>query len=357
MRKLGRKELENIVLGGGLLGAGGGGSVTEGMKLVETILKFSDTVNLLHPDDAGNEDWGVVIAGMGSPRASLTRVRTNSPRFALEMLEEVTGNKSSFVIPFEPGAGNSLNPMLAAVQKGIPIIDGDPAGRAVPEISMTTFNFAGVPICPFALATEDGVSVLIKSEHAADVERVARAVTAEMQGVSAIACYAIQGRQMRESIIPGTTTLIEGIGKIISSCRDRHKELCTSLITEFCGFLIGEGRVIDVKGETRGGFDFGVVTLEGKQDLTVFFQNENMLAFRNDKLLAMVPDLICAVSSEGIPLTNADIEVGMELSYLGFQAHDRFRTERAIGCFTPILAAMGYTEGFQPVEGLNDKEV
>lgn len=85
-------------------------------------------------DEISDDEWGAVIAGMGSPKASLTRVRANSPRYALELLEDACRIKSSFVIPFEIGAGNSLNPMLAAVQRKIPVVDGDPVGRAVPDV-------------------------------------------------------------------------------------------------------------------------------------------------------------------------------------------------------------------------------
>ena len=148
MRSLGKQEMEDIVIGAGLLGSGGGGSTAEGLKLVERVLEFGPEVRLASVDEIPDDHWGAVIAGVGSPKASLTRVRTYSPTWALELLERTRGFKSSFVIPFEVGAGNSLNPMLAAVQKNIPIVNGDPAGRAVPELQMTTFNLEGIPPAP-----------------------------------------------------------------------------------------------------------------------------------------------------------------------------------------------------------------
>ena len=41
MRSLIRENMLDISVGGGLLGAGGGGSVREGSKLVERILQFA----------------------------------------------------------------------------------------------------------------------------------------------------------------------------------------------------------------------------------------------------------------------------------------------------------------------------
>ena len=353
MTLLGERELRNIVLGGGLLGAGGGGSVAEGMKIVDRILEYSPNVQLVHPDDILDDSRGAVIAGMGSPKASLTRVRDTSPRQALEILENNSGFTSRFVIPFELGAGNSLNPMLAAVQRGIPIVDGDPVGRAVPEIDMTTFAYGGVEICPLALANEDGIQVIIDAESMDDVERVARAVTAELQGVAAIACYPMNGKTMKSLIIPETTTLVERIGDVIAGFRGRSEDPSDALVNHFDGCILGRGRVKAVDGETRGGFDFGIVRVEGELPLTVRFQNENLVAHRSERLMAMAPDLICAVSADGTPLTNADIEKGMDLTYLGFRADQAFRTDKAVAGFHRVLDALGIGGDYIPLETLN----
>ena len=37
------------------------------------------------------------------------------------------------------------------------MVDGDPAGRAVPEIQMNTLHLGGIPLSPFSLATEDNL--------------------------------------------------------------------------------------------------------------------------------------------------------------------------------------------------------
>jgi len=341
----------DIVTGAGLLGAGGGGAIAEGIKLVERVLEFGSEVQLASVDDVADEDWGAVIAGMGSPVASLSRVRTHSPRLALEVLEEARGFKSAFVIPFELGAGNSLNPMLAAVQRGIPVIDGDPVGRAVPEIQMTTFYLGGIPLCPFALTTEEEkISVVIRTEKPYDTERVARAITSEFGGVAAIACHAMQARDMKKHIIPGTTSLAEKIGATIRQNRETAENVEKVLIENLNGHLLGKGKVASVKSETKGGFDFGTVELEGDPPIRVVFKNENMIALRGRKPLAMVPDLICAIASDGTPLTNADIKEGMEVRYIGFAANPAFRTARAFELFSKILETLGYRGEFVPIE-------
>lgn len=245
MRKLGRKELENIVIGAGLLGAGGGGSTAEGLKLVERVLELGSAVELADVGELPDEAWGAVIAGMGSPKASLTRVRRDSPAQAPALLEEALGFTCSFVVPFELGAGNSLNPMLAAVRRNLPIVDGDPAGRAVPELQITTFSLGGIALSPTALATEDGISAIIRTEKPVDVERVCRAITAEIGGVAAIACHAARGREVKRHLIPGTTSLVEGIGAVIRSTQAEGQDTAAALAKRFGGHILGRGKVAE----------------------------------------------------------------------------------------------------------------
>ncbi len=129
--------------------------------------------------------------------------------------------------------------------------------------------------------------------------------------------------------------------------------MCSSDLTlaeQFNGHLLGEGTVSSVLSETRAGFDFGVVNVSGARPLMVTFQNENMVASSDGKVLATVPDLICAVDDEGVPVTNADIAEGMELAYVGFPADPAFRTSEAVALFSNLLSTLGHEEEFVPIE-------
>jgi DUF917 family protein len=352
MRTLRETELRDIVIGAGLLGAGGGGSAAEGMKLVDRVLEYGEAVKLATPEELPASSWGAVIAGVGSPKSSLSRVRSVSPTMALDLLANEVHKEFSFVIPFELGAGNSLNPMLAAIQKDIPMVDGDPCGRAVPEIHMTTFYLGGIPVTPLALATEDKILAVISTPQAYDAERVTRAITAELSGVSAIAAQAMNAQDLQRLVIPGTTTLVEQIGRTIRETRSSRGDIAEVLSKRFRGRLLAEGRIVELTGETKGGFDFGIAEIGGELPASIHFQNENMIAFRNGELLAVVPDLICCLDRNGDPLTNADLQKGLEVTCLGFAAQPQFRKPEVYGLFTHILEQLGYREGFRPLEQL-----
>jgi DUF917 family protein len=353
MRELKKQELQDIVVGGGLFGAGGGGSIVEGLEVVEHILTFGPSVKLASVEELRDHDWGAVVCGVGSPKASMTRARTYSPTMALELLEKTEGFKSSFVVPFEVGAGNSVNPMLVAVQRDIPIVDGDPVGRAVPELPMSTFFLNGIPSGTLTLTTEDKISAVIKTEDDYDTARVTRAITAELEGVTASATHALQGKDFKRCLIAGTTELMEQIGSTIREAKQSGADTAECLVDKFEGYIIGKGSVSKVVLETRSGWDFGTVEVEGDLPIRVMFKNENMIAYRGDKLLTVVPDLICSIDAEGTPLTNADITEGMEITYLGFAAMPAFRGPDAFNMFKNILKRLEYDQGFQPIEELN----
>jgi len=350
MRTLGKAEMVDICLGGGVLGSGGGGSVQEGRIIIDRILNSGPNVELASVDEVEDDAWGAAIAGMGSPAASKNDPRTHSPRWALEALGEAVGFRPGFVVPFEMGAGNSLTPIQAAIQLGIPVVDADPIGRAVPQIHMTTFHLGGISLSPLALAIESGMTAVMRSENARDMERVARAVTSEFGGVAAIACYALQGKDLKRCAIPKTISLAQSIGAAIRESVGADRPVAATLAEQFNGYLLGEGTVSSVLSETRGGFDYGVVTVSGAHQLTVTFQNENLVATSGKKILATVPDLICAIDDTGLPVTNADIMEGMKVAYVGFQADPAFRTAEAVGLFSSLLSALGHEEGFVPIE-------
>jgi DUF917 family protein len=352
MRALGKQEMSDISVGAGLLGAGGGGAVSEGLKMVDRVLRFGDAVDLVTVDEVEDEAWGAVIAGMGSPVASRKRPRTYSLTWAMELLAETLGFEPKFVIPFELGAGNSISPMLVGVQMGIPVVDGDPVGRAVPQIDMTTFHLGGISISPLALVNEDKISAVIRTDDPYDMERVARAVSAELGSVAAIACYSMQGSDLKRLTIRHTTTYAERIGATMRQAREAGEDVAAAVIDRYDGYLLGKGTVTMMRSETRGGFDHARVEVEGELPIQIGVQNENMVAHSGEQLLAVVPDLICAVSGDGMPLSNAEIEEGQRITYVGFEADPMFRTPEAFALFGTALGVLEYDGGFVPIEEL-----
>jgi DUF917 family protein len=80
--------------------------------------------------------------------------------------------------------------------------------------------------------------------------------------------------------------------------------------------------------------------------------NENMLAWKNERIAAIAPDRICFVTPDGRPTTNADIRVGDEIVVFVIEAQRNWRSKRATDLFRPTLTAMGFHGPYVPVKSL-----
>lgn len=345
-RILHRQEIEDIIKGATLLGAGGGGSSGPALRLVEEITE----VTLVDPEDVSDDSNVAVVAGMGSPVVLLKEGWRGEEVPALEKLGEVTGKKIYYIVPVETGGFNSITPIHAGALKGLPVIDGDGAGRAIPELEMTMFYIHGIPIAPLALADSKGNSAILYPTDAYMAEELGRAVTTVFGMTAGIACHAMTGKQLKEAVIPGTLSLAEKVGKGIREAKDSRRDVVDAVIKAIDAIVLARGKVAKKTEEVKAGFDYGRVFV---QDIVVDYKNENMIAWRKDKPIVMVPDSICWLTTDGEPLTNADIKEGLEVAVIGRKAHEKWRVPQGFDVFRHVLKLLGYEGEYKPIEELS----
>jgi uncharacterized protein len=286
--------------------------------------------------------------------AALEKGIFNAHTRAFEALEKAVGSQFSYVIPLETGSGNSIGPLSVAAKKGIPVVDGDGAGRAIPELEMTTYVIYGVPIMPFTLANEDDISVVVYAEDPRDLELIARAVSTSFGMVAGFATHAMTGEVMRQSAVYHTLSLAEKVGETLNLSRQKGTDPISELTAELHGYLLVRGRILQVRSETKAGFDFGSVLVKGEkgEELRVDYKNESMIAWLGDRPIAIAPDLICCLSQDGLPLTNVDMREGLEVAFIGLKAPEKLRVPQAFKVFADVLHKMGFTGSYIPIEEL-----
>jgi len=348
MKKLFKKDIENILMGATFLGAGGGGSQLPALKSLDEMMKSVDFVEMVSAEEVSDSSNAIVSAGMGSPEVLLKTGWHGEQIYAFEKAEELLG-KIDFVVAVETGGFNSFTAIQTAGIKHKKLIDGDGAGRAIPELEQTTFYKYGINAVPLILADNQGNSAILYPKDAYMGEQMGRAITTVFNMTAGIATYFMSGKQLKQSIVPGTMTTNEMIGKIIKESVESKKDVVEAILSTIDGYLLAKGKIKKKTVEVKGGFDFGRIYVD---DVIVDFKNENMIAWKNNKPIAMVPDSICWITTDGIPLTNADIKEGMEVAVIGKKAHPKFRDEKVYSMFTHILESIGYTGEFKPIEEL-----
>lgn len=363
MRYLDKTAIENISIGAAFLGTGGGGDPYIGKLMAISAIEQNGPVRLYSVDEIADEDFFIPTAMMGAPSVSSEKF-PNGGEFVkvFQKLSRYLGKDNiAGTYPMEAGGVNSMIPIVVAAQLGLPLVDCDGMGRAFPELQMVTFNLDGVPATPMAITDEKGNIGIFETIDNKWTERLARAVTVEMGASALVSLYPTTGAQMKTSGVHGIVTLSERIGEIIASKNRDAKDKLEELLQLVAGYELFQGKIVDVIRETKGGFNLGRMNLEGIEghkggNMAVHFQNENLVAEKDGRVVAMTPDLICLVDFETLsPITTESLKYGKRVRVIGLPAHEKWRTAKGIETAGPKY--FGYDYEYVPLEKLVNKAV
>jgi DUF917 family protein len=273
---------------------------------------------------------------------------------ALRALEHHLGRRATAVIGGEIGGGNAFSPLLLGAQTGLPVVDGDGMGRALPELQMLSFLIYGRPPAPAVLADDKGNVVLLTAlRDVSWLEPLARDVTVRMGGTAGVVSCPMGREEVRATCLPGSISRARALGLAMLEARRTGTSAVEAARQAAGGVCLFIGKVVDVERRTRAGFALGRMVLEGlEQDtgsrMEIEFQNENLVARRDGVIACTVPDLICVLDSEdGEPLSTEVLRYGLRASVLGLPAPAQLTTPRALQVVGP--RAFGYALDYQPL--------
>ncbi|QIZ38599.1 DUF917 domain-containing protein [Saccharopolyspora sp. ASAGF58] len=356
-------DLPDLARGAAVLGTGGGGDPLVGRLLVEQALDEGHRVEVVEADELADSDLVISTAMMGAPTVVIEKLPAGDEAVhSLRRLEAHLGRTAIATIPMECGGLNSMIPLVVAARANIPVVDGDGMGRAFPELQMETFGVYGVPGSPLAVSNEHGYSAVIDTgEDNHQMESFARAVTIRMGGAAYIAEYSMSGADVKRTAIPGTLTLACDLGRTIRLAREAHRDPFDALrghlaetIYRF-GTVLMRGKIVDVERSVADGFTAGVAKIDAfdsDDTMSIHFRNENLVAYRNDEVVAIVPDLITVLDAETAqPITTDGMRYGQRVAVYGISTPEIMRTPEALAVFGP--QAFGLAHPWAPLEELS----
>lgn len=357
LRPLTAQALNDILLGSTFLGAGGGGPFQIGKQIVDRLLQGKSPVQLADPRSVPDSARLAVSAVAGSPLASLTNFDFNAATDAFRYLDGVqaAGGNPRFagVLPGEIGAGNTLVPLLVGQQTGLPVIDAAGARRAIPLFSMCTYASNQVPIAPIGLAGGDTQMTLEVASAEAGQQVVDDIIgSGAFPGYVGMAFWMMSGATMKQVALRDTTTYAEGIGRVIRQSKGRNT--AAAVCAAVGGRVCFQGSVKEVHEHTGGGFDLGSVVLQAPDgsEAWIYNQNENLIAYSTESAvpLAMAPDLICYLTADGQPFSNAELPaIGTEVVVIAAPAPAEMKTPALLQTFLGLLRTLGYGGPYVPV--------
>lgn len=171
-------DLDDFVRGSTLYGTGGGGPQVLGKQLLLGSFEEGKDLSFTDIDELPDDAWVCTAFYMGSiaplsdeekqRMADLGLVEKTEPRVlvkAVTELERELGIEITAIVPVELGGLNCPAPVDAAAQLGKKLVDGDLAGRAVPEVAQTTPRLLGYPITPIFCCDAWGNVTMIRQTH------------------------------------------------------------------------------------------------------------------------------------------------------------------------------------------------
>lgn len=365
------QDCEDFVRGCLFMATGGGGGILWGLSMLSDALKDGLSLEWVDADDIPDDVWTVTPHAVGTiapadeetlkeiQQAELVdRFGNRSMEKAVQELSNHLGRPIGCIVPGELGAGNTPAPLVTGARLGIPVVDGDYAGRSVPEEMQGLPYLHGKQSWPFASVDRWGnVAIVTHCASPQMQERIGKMLGMAAYGYTTVAATPLPGREMKEILLRGSLSKCLRIGVTMRRAREKGLDPIDAGLEVVGGWRLFEGVVTSKAWENRDGYMVGTTRIQGSgsyqgQTLDVWFKNENLVSWLNGKPWVCSPDLVTlAYKDSGDGTTNTHLANGDHVVAVGMKGSEAFRTEfglnRAAG-----PRHFGFDIEYVPIENL-----
>lgn len=357
MKELTRQDLIDILYGCSILGTGGGGELEAGIHYIDDAIAEGKLFRLISVDEVPPGETvctpymlGAISALSEQEEAGYKRLtKTAEPSITTAYRELLMheGRPCYGTICCELGGSNTAISFYIAAMFDAYIIDADPAGRAVPEITHSTYYFNDLPASPIYTSNEFGECFICQNiQDDQRAEEVVRALAMVSRNDIAAIDHCLPIERIRGSVIQGTITKALELGLTFRLARDSEQDLADTVAVHGHGKVVFRGQVTHADYRTEAGFTVGEILINGSgkdsgNECKISVKNENMAAWINDELAVTIPDLICVLNMDaGEPLTNPNAVNNMNVAVVILPAPKEFTTEKALSVFGPAYIGL-----------------
>lgn len=344
--------LDDIAAGAAFLATGGGGDPYLACLCAKEGLKQYGPAKLIAPEDLDDDAFVIAVGGVGAPTTSLELLPSvDEAARVSEAYGEIVGRMPDALVSFEIGGANSLIPMVAAAALGIPLVDGDGMGRALPEATMMTYAIAGVPPTPAVGLDYAGNTKRFDAEDVQAYEPMIRAFAMERGGMAVSAEFGMSGAELKSCIVPRTVSLSARLGRYLrkgeGNAAEREGELAALFHDTIYGDLelVASGLLTDYTSTVVGGYDVGQAQIEsaipGEAPLVVSVKNEYLGVRQGGDLIACLPDLITIVDFEtGWPINAERLRFGQRVAIFRIGSPEHYKTQAGLASLKGLIESV-----------------
>ncbi len=354
-------DAEKLVLGSTIMGTGGGGNPETGLNIMEEIISRREYVEVIDISEAPKDKLIITMYFIGSMASKEKSINSDNAVtdpliYAFEKYSEFLDEEIGALIPVELGGSNTPIVMKIASRLNLPVIDGDLAGRAVPELHQCSVLVYGGKLSPSIIVTDTGNVVFV--EHYAsidDYEYLARMLSIRSNGTTVIADTPMNYDLAGKAIIKNTISLCMKLGNEVIEAKNKGYDPVERIVKILNGWIIFEGFVKKTMLKDKKGFLIGEIIIEGTGKykghiLRSWVKNEHIMVWLDDQPIVMPPDLFILLRKDGLPVINSKIRIGMHVIGIAARAPKIWRTPKGLELFGP--RHFGFNYDYVPVEKL-----
>lgn len=344
---------------GSLFNACGGGEYSDHLPLiVERFIEENGPVSCISLDDFPENGTALTAGIMGSMLESSLQTGKEGVQVVSRLCEQLDITYDA-IFTIEASSLNVLFPILIAGLLKTPIIDGDCMGRAFPEFQMTTAEAIGEKIAPMSIVTPKGEYYYFDDLENLLFEVQAREIVSHENGLAYFAGFPLDARRLRSVMLPKTLSFAYEIGSCFMEASS-YGRLLEEIIEVTKNSIYGSaielfvGTVSTIEPAHDGGRNWTNFSMEGvgsyqNSRFSILTQNEALIAFRDDQIAAMVPDLITLIDLRTLrPLSCSSLHEQMKVAVLGIPAPVRLKSPAMLTVLGP--ACFGYNQEYVPLE-------
>ena len=370
-RLLNRQDLEDLLDGAALLGAGGGGPRWVGAQIIDAIEAMDRWPRLIQPEDLRDDERVAGTASIALP----TAINSTDPfpwqlsQQAFLALEGASGHVLDAVLPIALGPGNALLPAIVAASLGRPLVDVAAAPRACPFLAGYSFALLPGPVRA-TLAMPGNPPQTLNAPNAIALQQIlmTEVLGPGSPGVASIALFAMTAKTLRSAIPMGPgggqiglaynygLSRALALGRAVRVARAHGRDPVQAACVGLGGRVVFRALQAHDAPTKSGSSALTFTALDGQSSLSVYHLAENLMAWRVGDLapLAMGPDIITYLTADGRTFTNDATDLaavaGHEMVVITAPVPGAWRAPPFVfGWGAGIAATTGYAGAFVPV--------
>ena len=364
------ETVENFCWGLTFFGTGGGGRVEAGVEMLSPAIRAGRKLTLVSPDELSDDAWtcwAIILGGKDpdEPPApeDLARLRLDREEFPtlvprlVESAKELTDYakvKLGALVSMELSSAATSATIMTGLELGIPTIDGDYVGRAIPELVLSKMELLGKPPTPVMMVDRWGNRILLKSAvNATMADWIGRMVSRAAYGRGiATTGHLVPVRDARPALVRGSLSRSIDVGASLRSGAKSKDDKLHSLVAITGGRILFEGEATSVDWLSNEPYMWRelVYTIKGRgkwagATYKVWVKNEHHAIWRDDAVIATSPDIFAVLDPDtNRPLTTlGDVTPGRPVVVFGMKAlDDAWRTDAGKALLGPRHFNLGF---------------